>query len=889
MALSDNSSGKDKSFSPGSDGEKEQRPVLYYARLYWNAGLNVVPLKKGTKGKPLIKWREYENKRVTEEEVEKWFKEDVNIAVVCGEISSNFITIDFDKWELFEKWRDYVSSSSSYSDLWTNKILNTWVVKTVRGVHIHFKLKTDKETFKRYKTVEGGGIDIKFNGLVAMPPSIRENGIRYEFMFGLTKLQEITEEELDRLIRSIEEATGIRLVVKRENATTSEGATRMLTLSQINEMINLILPFYKEGNRNELLHTFIAFLLKNNFSYESTKQFVKALVEIAKDEEAEDRLYLVDYHYKRRVKEIGKDRLRGYTGIRDVIERQLFSKYGDTDKAKGETLEVLRRLTEILGVQVEPKLVIAITKINSDFVQYFANDKKWGIALVTKKKDETTTEPILSYYIEKVKVQVNITDNTDRTYTIYLRNPHNNQVLVYSERKLGNIYERLERDVAGIRNMLKLKSAVSSIVGRFEEMKIAEIEEKAPSTGFHEINGELKYYETRLFPTNLPKADKGKAIEAIKKLGEILSFWDYKDQVIANIYFDIQSPLGHIRKQYGQENKILYNYGEPHVGKTFLERVYCAMWGLVPNKAIISGSNLTGPQLAYYMSITTFKIAVDEGINTWLNNSTSEMIKKSTTTYLVKLRLQKDYSDITEFEAYATLSFNANYEIPPYPGLWERIIPVKWSIKEKKSEAEFSQMLEKFNSYRDSLGYIGAYLKDMFIRRWKEIKPIIINNDSIEAGRLILEMMINELGIEKPEWVKSVQINYTLEMPNDIDIFFSFVQEELQNTLAKHGIILEVKEDSQYKRNLLFEEWEERLRWMAKAGILPSFMKLGRDNVYIFADVIDAIKRKKGYEIAGGLENLALKLGYKYDSYKGRRAIYIPILDLVERLVQVAD
>lgn len=65
--------------------------------LAWiDAGLSVVPIKPdGTKG-PSVPWREYQDRRMTPDEVDLHFVSGVGIAVLCGEISGGLEVLDFD-------------------------------------------------------------------------------------------------------------------------------------------------------------------------------------------------------------------------------------------------------------------------------------------------------------------------------------------------------------------------------------------------------------------------------------------------------------------------------------------------------------------------------------------------------------------------------------------------------------------------------------------------------------------------------------------------------------------------------------------------------------------------------------------------------------------------
>ncbi len=64
---------------------------------YTRKGHAVIPVKAGTKDRPLVKWKEYQTRRPTEQEVSKWWNTwpDANIALITGAIN-NLVVFDED-------------------------------------------------------------------------------------------------------------------------------------------------------------------------------------------------------------------------------------------------------------------------------------------------------------------------------------------------------------------------------------------------------------------------------------------------------------------------------------------------------------------------------------------------------------------------------------------------------------------------------------------------------------------------------------------------------------------------------------------------------------------------------------------------------------------------
>ena len=78
--------------------------ALEAALEYYRMGFNVIPLWYGEKKPILSSWQEFQERRMTEEEVRKFFSgEERNIGIICGLTSGNLVAVDFDDMEVYEK------------------------------------------------------------------------------------------------------------------------------------------------------------------------------------------------------------------------------------------------------------------------------------------------------------------------------------------------------------------------------------------------------------------------------------------------------------------------------------------------------------------------------------------------------------------------------------------------------------------------------------------------------------------------------------------------------------------------------------------------------------------------------------------------------------------
>ena len=129
-----------------------------YAKIYVDAfGFSIIPILLDSK-KPAIEWKEFQQRKPTEEELKKWFLENnFNIGIVTGAISG-IAVVDLDSKDAIEFARQ-------------NKFPKTPCVKTGKGYHLYFKYKNGVRNFQARDDLKD--IDLRADGgYVLAPPSI---------------------------------------------------------------------------------------------------------------------------------------------------------------------------------------------------------------------------------------------------------------------------------------------------------------------------------------------------------------------------------------------------------------------------------------------------------------------------------------------------------------------------------------------------------------------------------------------------------------------------------------------------------------------------------------------------------------------------------------------
>jgi len=213
------------------------------AKKLVDMGLSVIPLKERDK-EPIVAWKTYQERMPTDDELHTWYDNGkYNIGIVCGGVSKNFITLDFDNKEIIP----FVIGDIQ------NYIGKTYVVQTGRGYHVGFRLPPNiDEKYIKSRNFDNLGINLKGEkGYVVAPPSIHPSGITYQFI-GEPKIETI--ENYEDFFKTLEEK------------------------DQEGEYLQEILPYWHHGQRNNLIVGLTEFFkIKLNWKEERIRFFFQGI------------------------------------------------------------------------------------------------------------------------------------------------------------------------------------------------------------------------------------------------------------------------------------------------------------------------------------------------------------------------------------------------------------------------------------------------------------------------------------------------------------------------------------------------------------------------------------------------------------------------------------
>lgn len=231
---------------------------------------------------------------------------------------------------------------------------------------------------------------------------------------------------------------------------------------------------------------------------------------------------------------------------------------------------------------------------------------------------------------------------------------------------------------------------------------------------------------------------------------------------------------------------MLLLHGQTHVGKTHLEKISCAIWGIPHQVGIIGAARLSGPQYAEAVNKTTLPIAFDESRNALSSPAIADLIKSSTMNLLIKNRITRDFK-MKAFMAYAGVMMSTNFVPELYAGMADRLISIEFTRQHKREDKDVRSFETFFNGDgRLILAHIGSGLREMYLKKWGTCKRLLFNDDQLKAGRELLMMLYREHNLPVPDWMVEVTAGDNRPEEDDpLKLIFDWMRRHSQDTPAE--------------------------------------------------------------------------------------------------------
>lgn len=205
-----------------------QQHIYASALHYFDAGLNVVPIRlDGTKA-PLVKWKPLTTQRAERLDVQTWFAKPAGIGVICGATSGNLEVIDFD---------DNKPLPIFWSEVGGELARKLLIVATPdQGCHVYYRCPTiegnqvlaaDREDKTLIETRGQGGLVV----VPGSPPNVHRLNKAYRVISGdILHIPTITPDEREVLFRT---ARMFNLMFKAKKPEYDRTYSRLAMLRQL--------------------------------------------------------------------------------------------------------------------------------------------------------------------------------------------------------------------------------------------------------------------------------------------------------------------------------------------------------------------------------------------------------------------------------------------------------------------------------------------------------------------------------------------------------------------------------------------------------------------------------------------------------------------------------
>lgn len=297
-------------------------------RGYIKIGIyNLIPLKYGTKNKPLVDWRLYQKRLPTPNETTSWFSTLCNIAVVLGQ-ASRLIAIDIDGDDAKQRVERKLVEMGLCNNLRVSMLDTMMTLTGSGGFHFLFRIR-DRKLFEEYdlrtKTLWQGSSkheEIKFLGegsIAMLAPSLHPNGFGRYLWNGKAPI-ELSEKQLKQLFSVFNEKY-LPTTLDDHTETPSSSSPLLLPLNtrsslspkEVQGLITALKPAYKLGKRHTITLGYSGFMRKGGYTLHTVEDFCVMVCKTFNDEELESRLRDVRDTFK---KPIGK--IAGWSLLNDI-------------------------------------------------------------------------------------------------------------------------------------------------------------------------------------------------------------------------------------------------------------------------------------------------------------------------------------------------------------------------------------------------------------------------------------------------------------------------------------------------------------------------------------------------------------------------------------------
>ncbi len=879
----------------------ESTGVRYYwfktplsaAKHYLSLGLKPIPLAApGERGgrsftgkEPLVKWEEYQTRQPTEEEVERWFagRDDVNLGIVCGflhdaggrRMDKALVVVDFDDEEAAREF------SERLRELGLNP--ETWVVRTGlregggHGWHVYFLVDLSgvgeeraRELVKTRLRV-AGKVDVKGEGgYVVAPPSVHKSGARYVFYGSDPCAAPIHVLGAEEWARILSRALGVELE-KTGARAAAPIQRRRLSEAEAARIVEALRPFYIPGFRDLIAFYLSGWLAKAGVAFESARLVVEKLAE--GDEEKKKRIEVVEYTYGLRGAPKELDRLKGRSGLEEILVQAAKVKLKEEgvpeakldEEAEKLVGDALRELEDVLGPSPYRDMIIAPLSPAAQLyaVASFRNMMTGIMRRVVPEGDSRGRLVWVTFCLDGVPSKVGIYratgGNTPTEFYLVWESRSRPRPLEAGPLTLGELYDVLRAEGLVI-NERRGRDVFFAVINAIVRRGRAELLEEVYSGFF--------WHEGRLVAQGVEVSEPDP-----EELRELLAFldllarkyysrgWETQAKFSAVLKYGLASMFGYALKQMGNWMPALYLYGTTRTGKSTLGEIILYLWGRDPAVFAVNGASAdTKARLGHWLGdFGTGPVVINEADQLFEDENLSAMLKSAIEGLYARGRYVMPGA-YRKVPALSTLIFTSNRPPPSDAALLRRLFLVHFGPSEQVSEELAEEWHREVKPRLPSLRLLGQFAAGLALR-----EPGLLELGWLKFGEEVLRRAYEYAGLGVPEWV-GLSVPGREEEDERTRILISLANYIKQRGLNEYSKHVWKAGEARFEDIWLAVVKNNLLGWLFFEGdARPEDPYEAADlRVVITSDFVEELRSATGIKGVTSLKDLAELLGWEY-------------------------
>jgi hypothetical protein len=563
--------------------------------------------------------------------------------------------------------------------------------KARRGLGL--MILVDREVGEKLgKTQRLGDVELLVKNYQLIPSSLHPSGLRYKWVnppdpgkpfYGIkymlgSELRALAKElGFELPIANVEEKSAEKQEESDGKAVAVRIGFRRLSEQQVKRIVELLSPYYVEGHRDRIVFSLLGLLIKAGVDRESTRRVIERLAVDNNDEELHQRLYLVDWHYDRRVAERPIEELKGVSGLKEELESVLREQGFGEDEIARRVSEVITELYTILSMNRIPHA--AWLKRQGDMLKEWVYAGRQGVYIFRRRGSDSEPEMVIAStaVIKNVKRLKIIGLDIQNLYKVTL------------EGETRPIEGTVDEILAYIKQYYGVARGAEFAIERLIQFMAEEEESLYYSPGPWVVDGKLVYVrepgytpEWKQWVTWSPPEDdisielKREALESVKKFVEAYKNPGKPSLVLSYVAI---APVAHFIKRILGVVFHMFIHGPEVTGKTVLIDLLRLIYG-VDWQEPYPGSDYQARRL---LATSTLPALIDEftGLGDYERNrgvrEALDVLHRAATVELLKISGGHQYAGV--FLAIRVLIAATNEDISTVPWQLDKWILVNIS------------------------------------------------------------------------------------------------------------------------------------------------------------------------------------------------------------------